>query len=126
MGGSMYRGTTYSLDPSPVGSHSISSASSLSGGPVEGLTDQHMADDEDTKIMDGHEGYQYFPAPLYDSIHPKPESHELPLPDRRVVKEEYSGPGAVPSGWQVGGCGRFQGMETSRGYYPDVHAHAGY
>jgi hypothetical protein len=36
LGGSMYRGNTYSLDPSPVGSYSVSSASSLSGGPVEG------------------------------------------------------------------------------------------
>jgi hypothetical protein len=43
-GGNMYRGNTYSLDPSPVGSHSVSSASSLSGGPVEGIFgDQHMA-----------------------------------------------------------------------------------
>jgi hypothetical protein len=36
LGGSMYRGNTYSLDPSPVGSYSVSSASSLSGGPVKG------------------------------------------------------------------------------------------
>jgi hypothetical protein len=34
---------TYSLDPSPVRGRSVGSASSLSGGPVEGLVgDQHM------------------------------------------------------------------------------------
>jgi len=122
MGGSIYRGNTYSLDPSPVGSHSVSSASSLSGGPVEGLVgDQHMVDDEDAKMIDPQRDYNYYPAPLYDSGIPKVEAM-LPLPERRIVKEEFPG----SSGWQVGGCGRFQGMETSRGYYPDVHAHAGY
>jgi meiosis-specific transcription factor NDT80 len=122
MGGSMYRGNTYSLDPSPVGSHSVSSASSLSGGPVEGIVDdQHMVDHEDTKMMNTpHDDYSYYPASIYDTIPPKLES-SLPLPERRI-KEEYPA-----AGWQVGGCGRFQGMESSRGYYPDVgHAHAGY
>ncbi|KAF2850454.1 p53-like transcription factor [Plenodomus tracheiphilus IPT5] len=122
MGSSMYRGNTYSLDPSPVGSHSVSSASSLSGGPVEGLVgDQHMVDDEDSKMMDAPQDYSYYPNPIYDSIPAKLES-TLPLPDRRI-KDEYSGPNGS---WQVGGCGRFQGMETSRGYYHDVHAHATY
>ena len=127
MGGSMYRGNTYSLDPSPVGSHSVSSASSLSAGPVEGLVggDQHMVDEEDTKMMETHSDYQYYPAPIYETIPAKVESTglSLPHPDRRI-KEEYPGPATMS--WQVGGCGRFQGMESSRGYYPDVHAHAGY
>ncbi|KAF2111148.1 hypothetical protein BDV96DRAFT_187565 [Lophiotrema nucula] len=120
MGGSMYRGNTYSLDPSPVNSHSVSSASSISGGPVEGLVgDRQMVEDDDTKMIDSHDGYQYYPAPLYDSISTKVEGHGLPLPDRRVIKEEFPGPATLASGWQVGGCGgRFQGMETSRGYYP--------
>jgi meiosis-specific transcription factor NDT80 len=129
MGGGMYRGNTYSLDPSPVGSHSVSSASSLSAGPVEGLVggDQHMVDDEDTKMMEAHSDYQYYPAPIYETIPAKVETQglPLPLPDRRI-KEEYPGPASMSTGWPVGGCGRFQGMETSRGYYPDVHAHAGY
>lgn len=126
LGGGMYRGTTYSLDPSPVGSHSVSSASSLSGGPVEGLVgDQHMVDDEDTKMIESHNDYQYYPAPIYETNPPKVESSALHLPERRI-KEEYSGPASMSTGWQVGSCGRFQGMETSRGYYPDVHAHAGY
>ncbi|KAF2188633.1 p53-like transcription factor [Zopfia rhizophila CBS 207.26] len=126
MGGSMYRGNTYSLDPSPVGTHSVSSASSLSGGPVEGLGgDQQMLDDDETKAIDGYNGYQYYPAPIYEGIQPKVEGPGLPLPERRI-KEEYPGPAAITSSWQVGGCGRFQGMESSRGYYPDVTAHTGY
>lgn len=125
--GSVYRGTTYSLDPSPVGSHSVSSASSLSAGPVEGLHggDQHMADEDDSKMMESHSDYQYYPAPIYETIPPKAENVNLslPLPDRRI-KDEYAGSAPMSTGWQVGSCGRFQGMETSRGYYPDVHAHA--
>lgn len=124
MGGNLYRGTTYSLDPSPIGSHSVSSASSLSGGPPEGLVgDQHMVDD-DTKMNDAPQEYSYYPGPLYESIPTKIEN-SLPLP-QRAVKEEYPGPAALAAGWHNGGCGRFQGMETSRGYYPDVHTHAGY
>jgi meiosis-specific transcription factor NDT80 len=117
MGGSMYRGNTCSLDPSPVGSHSVSSASSLSGGPVEGVTgEQHMVEDEDTKMMDAPQDYSYYPASIYDSIPSKFES-TLPPPDRRI-KDEYP-----TNGWHIGGCGRFQGMESSRGYYHDVQAH---
>jgi meiosis-specific transcription factor NDT80 len=124
--GSMYRGNTYSLDPSPAGSHSVSSASSLSGGPVEGLVgDQHMVEEEDTKMMGAPHDYQYYPSALYEGLPPKSEG-TLPLPERRVVKEEYQGPAPISTGWQIGGCGRFTGMESSRGYYPDVHAHAGY
>jgi meiosis-specific transcription factor NDT80 len=128
MGGSMYRGgNTYSLDPSPVGSHSVSSASSLSGGPVEGLAGEHMVDDEDSKMMDAQHNYQYYPAPIYESIPSKVE-HTLPppMPDRRNIKEEFPGPGAIAAGWQGGGCGRFHGVESSRGHYGDAHAHAGY
>lgn len=128
MGGSSYRGNTYSLDPSPVGSHSVSSASSMSGGPVEGLVDQHhIVDDEDSKPIENGDGYQYYPHPIYENISTKMESHGLPQPDRRI-KEEYpvSGPSVLPSTWAVGGCGRFQGLESSRGFYPDVHTHVGY
>lgn len=125
MGSSMYRGNTYSLDPSPVGSHSVSSASSLSGGHVEGVVgDQHMHDDDDGKMMDAPNDYSYYPAPIYENVPAKLEA-TLPLPERRI-KEEYPGPAAIAAGWQIGGCGRYQGMETSRGYYPDVHAHTGY
>jgi meiosis-specific transcription factor NDT80 len=123
MGGNMYRGNTYSLDPSPAGSHSVSSASSLSGGPVEGLVgDQHMVDEDDAKMMNASHEYQYYPSALYDGLPSKAEG-TLPLPERRAVKEEFPGPSSIATGWQIGGCGRFQGMESSRGYYPDVHTH---
>lgn len=127
MGNSLFRGHAYSLDPSPMGSHSVSSASSMSGGPVEGLVgDQHMVDDGDSKMIDSNNDYQYYPAGIYDNMPPKSEAI-LPLPERRPVKEEYPGPSAVASGWQLGGCGRYQGIESSRGFYPsDVHAHAGF
>jgi meiosis-specific transcription factor NDT80 len=126
MGGSMYRGNTYSVDPSPAGSHSVSSASSMSGGPVEGLVgDQHMVDEDDTKMMGGSHDYQYYPSGLYEGLPSKAEG-TLPLPERRSVKEEFPGPASISTGWQIGGCGRFTGMESSRGYYPDVHAHTGY
>jgi meiosis-specific transcription factor NDT80 len=126
MGGSVYRGNTYSLDPSPVGSHSVSTASSMSGGPVEGIVgDQQMVEDDDAKMMDAPPGYQYYPGAMYDGLPAKME-HTLPHPDRRHVKDEYLGPAAVAAGWQAGGCGRFQGLDSSRGYYPEVHAHTGY
>ncbi len=125
MGGSLYRGNTYSLDPSPVGSHSVSSASSLSGGPAEGLVgDQHMGEDEEVKMIETPHDYSYYPTPIYENMAPKLEA-TLPPPERKV-KEEYSGAPSIATGWQLGGCGRFQGMESSRGYYPDVHTHVGY
>lgn len=123
--GSSYRGTTYSLDPSPIASHSVSSASSLSGGPVDGIVDQHMVDEEDNKVVQQHDSYHYYPSTLYEGMPPKMEGGMLPLPERRI-KEEYAGHNSLPSGWSVGGCGRFQGVESSRGFYPDVHAHVGY
>ncbi|KAJ4291691.1 hypothetical protein N0V90_009586 [Kalmusia sp. IMI 367209] len=124
MGSGMYRGSnTYSLDPSPMGSHSVSSASSLSGGPAELVGDHHMVDDEETKMIESHNDYQYYPAPIYEAM-PKVEGTVLPPPPDRRIKEEYSGSTTIGANWQVGGCGRFQGMESSRGYYPDVQAHA--
>jgi meiosis-specific transcription factor NDT80 len=84
-----------------------------------------MVDNEDNKAMEAPEGYQYYPHTIYESIPAKMETSGLPLPDRRI-KEEYPGSAAIASGWSMGGCGRFQGMETSRGFYPDVHAHVGY
>lgn len=122
LGSGIYRGTTYSLDPSPVGSHSVSSASSLSGGHVEGLVgDQHMVDDEDAKMNTSHD-YSYFPSPIYAPVQPKAETTSVGLQDRRI-KEEFPGPAATGASWQVGSCGRFQGMESSRGFYPDMHTH---
>lgn len=98
----------------------------MSGGPAEGLVgDQHMVDDDDTKMINSSHDYQYYPSTLYEALPAKAEG-TLPLPERRIVKEEYSGPTTIATGWQVGGCGRYTGMESSRGYYPDAHAHTTY
>jgi meiosis-specific transcription factor NDT80 len=84
-----------------------------------------MADEEDAKMMENHEGYQYYPHALYQGVPSKMDAPELPHPERRI-KEEFPGPAVMASGWTMGSCGRFQGMETSRGYYPDMHTHVGY
>jgi meiosis-specific transcription factor NDT80 len=84
-----------------------------------------MVDDEDRKALSAQEGYQYYPQTIYESIPAKIEAPGLPIPERRI-KEEYPGPAGLASGWTGGGCGRFQGMETSRGLYPDMQAHLGY
>jgi meiosis-specific transcription factor NDT80 len=84
-----------------------------------------MVDEDDTKMMGSSHEYHYFPSALYGGLPSKAEG-TLPLPERRAVKEEFPGPSSITTGWQIGGCGRFTGMESSRGYYPDVHAHAGY
>lgn len=129
-GGTIYRSTNYSLDPSPVashvGSHSVSSASSLSGGPVDGLVaDQHMMEADDGKLVDSQHEYQYFPATIYENVPTKLDGPCLPNPERRI-KEEYPPSSSMSSSWSGGGCGRYQGLESSRGYYPDVPTHVGY
>ncbi|KAF3031944.1 hypothetical protein E8E12_003207 [Didymella heteroderae] len=125
IGGNLYRGATYSLDLSPIGSHSVSSASSLSGGPHEGLVgDQHMVDSDDTKMNDAPQDYSYYPAPIYENTPAKIE-HSLPLP-QRIVQEEYQGPAELADRWHLGGSGQFQSMGTSHGYYQGVYAPSGY
>jgi meiosis-specific transcription factor NDT80 len=85
-----------------------------------------MVDDEDAKMLAPPHDYQYYPSTLYEPNPPTKSEGTLPLPERRTVKEEFPGPASIATGWQIGGCGRYTGMESSRGYYPDVHAHTGY
>lgn len=106
---------------------SASSPESVEGGAAD--SDHHMdtmmADAEGSNIQD-YDGYRYYPSTIYEGVPP-----QLPVPkfesDRRSVTEprhygfalktEYSD--AIPGPqWQEGGCGRFQGVETSCGYYP--------
>ncbi|KAF2092057.1 p53-like transcription factor [Saccharata proteae CBS 121410] len=122
MGGGVYRGSQYPLDPSPIGSHSVSSASSISGGPVEGLVGEQgmAAEEEEGKTIDHYDGYQYYPSPIAEAGLPVGMKSEYD-PVKRV-KVEYADSSLPPSSWSMGGCGRFQGTETSRGYYPsDLH-----
>ncbi|KAF1987435.1 p53-like transcription factor [Aulographum hederae CBS 113979] len=125
MGGG-YRSTQYSVDPSPAGSHSVSSASSLSGAPMDGLVAEHSSPaGEETKPSEHFDGYQYYPSPLYDTaLPPVAKLKDMIGESDKRVKDEYNGSSEglpLPSSFQLGGCGRFQALESSRGYYhPDL------
>lgn len=129
LGGGNYRtNNTYGHHASP--DHSGSSASSVDGGADnEYQADAAMSDAERNDIQT-HEGYRYYPGPLYEGIQPG-----LPLPkiesaarystepSQWTAKYESSdtGPGPGPGAhWhQPGGMSRFQGVDSSRGYYSD-------
>lgn len=123
MGGGVYRGSQYSLDPSPMSSYSVSSASSVSGGPPDGLlNDDTMMDENEGKAIDGYDGYQYYPSTLYEAgLSPEAKSLGPAFGEHTRVKAEYGGHVQLPPAWHIGSCGRFQGTETSRGYYPELH-----
>ena len=76
-------------------------------------------------LAEGQHEYQYYPATIYENMPPKLDVPCLPMRERRI-KEEYPPSSSMSSTWSGGGCGRYQGLESSRGYYPDVPAHAGY
>ncbi|KAK5138169.1 hypothetical protein LTR08_004864 [Meristemomyces frigidus] len=126
-----YRTNHYGVHPSSDGDGSGSSPGSVDEGavdtdhPVESI----MSDAERAGVQD-FEGYQYYPSTIYEGI---PQQTLPPLakvesmaryssdPRYHAVKAEYGD--AVPGAqWQVGGCNRFQGVESSRGYYPDLSA----
>ena len=125
-----YRGGKYY---GPQASSDRSGSSPDSGD--EGATDlEHPMEsvmlDVERADLQQYEGYRYFPAPIYEGISQQtlpPLSKMDGAPgygsDPRVyaVKAEYAD--AVPGAqWEQGGCGRFQGVETSRGYFPDLSA----
>lgn len=129
-----YQTQQYSSGPSPTHSHSVSASSSVSGG----YPDQPI--DLLGRAIDEHPGYQYYPSPLYDAggqhglavvapVLTAPDEglardaklcrHDYYNHDFSRVKTEASVRHADT--WHIGGCGRFQGIDTSRGYYPDLH-----
>ena len=125
-----YRASHYGYNASSDGS--ASSPGSVEGGAVDSdhPMDLVMSDADRAGIQD-HEGYQYYPGPIYEGALPqlpvpKIESGTRGATDLRdyrhpqyAVKAEYTD--AVPgTQWQMGGCGRFQGVESSRGYFPDL------
>ncbi|KAK7560170.1 hypothetical protein IWX47DRAFT_886696 [Phyllosticta citricarpa] len=120
LSGQVYgRSNQYSLDPSPIGNHSVSSASSVSGGPIEGLVSEgNLMDDEDRKQIDSYQGYQYYPGPMAEAGLPLGVKSDYDSKAR--VKMEYSDNG-MPSSI-AGGCRTFQGFGSSRGLYPDMSA----
>ncbi|KAK0867582.1 hypothetical protein LTR87_014529 [Friedmanniomyces endolithicus] len=146
-GGGGYRANQYAMHPANSDGSGDSSPGSVvdEGGVVdsERPLDAVMSDAERASIQD-YDGYQYYPAAMYEAIpqHQQPQQQQaLPpmamakLEDGRygfaeamgrqyAVKTEYAD--AVPGAqWSLGGCGRFQGVESSRGFFPDLST-AGY
>lgn len=124
-----YRANHYGLgiplgDP---GSHSGSSSSSIDGGPVDGYPVDTVMSDADRLALHEHSGYQYYPSTIYEGMPTqlpplvKIESNARfsTEPRQYAVKTEYSD--AIPGAqYSAGGIGRFQGVDSSRGYYPDL------
>lgn len=126
-----YRANHYGVHPSSDGDGSGSSPGSADEGAVDTdhPIDAVMSDAERADIQN-YEGYQYYPNTIYEGV---PQQTLPPInkvenmgrypsdPRYHAVKAEYAD--AVPGAqWSVGGCGRFQGVESSRGYYPDLSA----
>ncbi|KAK3697404.1 hypothetical protein LTR37_017466 [Vermiconidia calcicola] len=122
-----YRSTQYGVHMSS--GDSASSPESVEGGAADSdhPMDTPMTDADRGGIQD-IEGYAYHPGPIYETI-----PNQLPLPKiessarysteprQYAVKAEYAD--AIPGPhWQLNGCGRFQGFESSRGYFPDLSA----
>jgi meiosis-specific transcription factor NDT80 len=102
----------------------------VDGGAENEYPADSVMSDADRNAIHSQEGYRYYPGPLYEGGIPQ----GLPLPKiesgTRYSTEpshfKYESSDAVPgSQWSsssVGGVGRFQGVETSRGFYPDMAA----
>ncbi|KAK3072195.1 hypothetical protein LTR53_007266 [Teratosphaeriaceae sp. CCFEE 6253] len=137
-----YRGNQYAPHHA-TSDGSGSSPDSVDEGAVDGepALDAVMSDTERTSIQE-YEGYQYYPSPMYENLPPPPHAALPPLaklegavrastatataidPRPYAVKAEYAD--AVPGAqWALGGCGRFQGVASSRGFFPDLSS-AGY
>lgn len=111
------------------GSQSGSSSSSIDGTAVDGYHVDTVMSDADRIAIHEHDGYQYYPSTIYEGM-----ATQLPPlgkiesnarfstePRQYAVKAEYSDtmPGAQ---FPASNIGRFQGVESSRGYYPDLQA----
>lgn len=126
-----YRANQYGLNMSPdhPGSHSGSSTSSIDGTGVEGYQMDAVMSDADRIAFQEHDGYQYYPSTIYEGV-----ATQLPPlgkiesnarystePRQYAVKQEYAD--AIPGAqYSASNIGRFQGVESSRGYYPDLQA----
>lgn len=130
MNGGSYRTNSYAgYHHSPE--NSGSSASSVDGGAADNdyQPDTIMSEAE-RNDMQGQEGYRYYPGPIYEGIPPQPHTG-LPLPkvessarystdpSQWAVKHEYHEP-VTAAPWPVSSITRFQGVESSRGYFPDL------
>lgn len=125
MGSHNYRTNAYLENGSP--DHSGSSASSVDGGADNEYqaSGAAMSDAERNEIHT-HEGYRYYPGPLYEGGAPT----GLPLPKiesgARFSTEppqwavKYENSDVVPGAAWPSNISRFHGVESSRGYYPDM------
>ena len=128
-GSSGYRTNHYGYHQSPEHpeSHSGSSTSSIDGGHVDGDYQMDAAmTDADRMTIHEHDGYQYYPSTIYEGVAqqtlpPLTKTDSLLRyttdPRQYAVKAEYAD-AVAGTQWQAGGCGRFQGVNESRGYYP--------
>lgn len=130
-GSNGYRSNHYGLHMAAEhpGSHSGgSSSSSIDGGPVDAYQVDTVMSDADRLAIHEHDGYQYYPSTIYEGL---PSTQLPPLgkiesnarfstePRQYAVKAEYSD--AIPGAqFSASGIGRFQGVDSSRGYYPDL------
>lgn len=125
LGGGSYRTNAYGHHASP--DHSGSSASSVDGGAEPEYQADPVLSDAGRNDLQSHEGYRYYPGPLYEGVL-SGASQGLPLPKMESASRystepsqwaaKYESSEGIPGAqWPVGGMGRFQGVESSRGYY---------
>ncbi|RMZ04347.1 hypothetical protein D0862_05346 [Hortaea werneckii] len=126
-----YRATHRAMNPSSEGDGSGSSPGSVDEGAVDADHPlSSMMSNAERAGFQETDGYQYYPGPIYEDLPQtlpplaKVESNGTRWstePRQYAVKAEYND--AVPGNqWSMGGCGRFQGVESSRGYFPDLSA----
>ncbi|KAM3419725.1 hypothetical protein BST61_g3058 [Cercospora zeina] len=127
--GANYRSYAYGCQASP--DHS-SSASSIDGGADNEYQADSVMSEAERNDIQTHEGYRYYPGPLYEGVPsglplPKIESGARYSTEPAQWAVKYESADTVPgASWPqpVGGVGRFQGVESSRGYYSDQLAAA--
>ncbi|EME38377.1 hypothetical protein DOTSEDRAFT_48613 [Dothistroma septosporum NZE10] len=128
LAGASYRSNTYGFHPSPE--HSGSSASSVDGGAQDSdyPPDAVMSDTERSEFQNRDE-YRYYPGTIYEGVPqgglplPKIESTARYSTDPSswaVKHESYDTSAGVQQQWPVNGLSRFQGVDSSRGFYPDL------
>lgn len=118
--GQTYRGSLYSIDPTPIGSTSMTIAGSNDGIPVDALAEHKSmmmhssGDEDDIKGYETNDAYQYIPGPLYDHANTQAAKAEVyePIPIKHEATTSVFPPGGVASA--------FRGVDTSRGLYSTV------
>jgi meiosis-specific transcription factor NDT80 len=130
LGGGTYRSNAYGFHPSS--DNSGSSSSSVDGGAND--TDyppDHVMTEAERNDVQGQDGYRYYPGPIYEGVASHHASLPIPKlesgprfstePSQWAVKNEYSDSGSQGPSWPTT-LSRFQGVESSRGYFPDLAA----